>query len=71
MKKSEFTGRASYSVAMSKDTGCIVMTRTNGKHISVCGSMSREESLNFVKGIMEWSAGVLEQERPRIISPHH
>jgi hypothetical protein len=44
-----------YSVAMSKETGCIVMVRTNGKQVSVVGSLTREDSLQFVKSIMEWS----------------
>jgi hypothetical protein len=47
--------KPAYSVAMSKDTGCIVMIRTDGKQVSVMGSLTREDSLNFVKSILEWS----------------
>lgn len=51
-----------YSVAMSKDTGCIVMVRTNGKVISVMGSLDRDQSLSFVKEILEWSARTIKAE---------
>lgn len=51
-----------YSVAMSKDTGCIVMVRTNGKVVSVMGSLTREQSLDFVKGILEWSDETIKRE---------
>jgi hypothetical protein len=44
-----------YSVAMSKDTGCIVMIRARGRQIEVMGSMTREDTVNFVKGILEWA----------------
>lgn len=61
------TPNVSYSLAMSKETGCIVIVRTNGKDISVIGSLTREESLDFVKGIMEWSAEVIQEDAPRIV----
>jgi hypothetical protein len=51
-----------YSVAMSKDTGCIVMVKTNGKSVTVMGSLTREQSLDFVKGIFEWSDETIRQE---------
>lgn len=47
--------KVTYSVAMSKDTGAIVMVRTRGKQVEVMGSMSREDSMAFVKAILEWS----------------
>lgn len=56
MKKPQF------SVAMSKDTGCIVMVRTNGKQVSVVGSLTREDSLNFVKDILEWSEATIKAD---------
>jgi hypothetical protein len=63
MKK---TPKPEYSIAMSKDTGCIVMIRTNGKQVLVVGSLTREESLNFVRDIMEWSKEVIREDAPRI-----
>jgi hypothetical protein len=51
-----------YSIAMSKDTGCIVMIRTNGKTVTVIGSLTREDSLKFVRDIMEWSELTIETE---------
>ena len=59
--------KVNYSIAMSKEDGCIVMVRTRGKQMEVMGSMSRQQSLDFVKGIMEWSHEVIEEERPRIM----
>ena len=47
--------KVAYSVAMSKDTGCIVMVRTRGKQVEVMGSLDRQQSLDFVKGILEWA----------------
>jgi hypothetical protein len=58
--------KVSYSIAMSKDTGAIVMVRTRGKVVEVMGSMSREQSIEFVAGIMDWSKETIEEERPRI-----
>jgi hypothetical protein len=54
--------KVTYSVAMSKDTGCIVMIRTRGKQVEVMGSMTRDDTLNFVKGIMEWSEATIKAE---------
>lgn len=51
-----------YSVAMSKDTGCIVMVKTNGTKATVMGSLDREQSLDFVKGILEWSERTIKAE---------
>ena len=56
------TKKPEYSVAMSKDTGCIVMVRTNGKAVTVVGSLTREDSLSFVKDIMEWSDATIRAE---------
>ena len=55
---------------MSKDTGCIVMVRTNGKAISVMGSLDRQQSLDFVRQIMDWSDETIRREGPRILSAH-
>jgi hypothetical protein len=54
--------KPNYAVAMSKDTGCIVMVKTNGKDITVMGSMSRDESLKFVKDILAWSDETIRRE---------
>ena len=62
--------KMNYSVAMSKDTGCIVMVRTNGKVISVMGSLDRQQSLDFVRQIMDWSDETIRREGPRILSAH-
>ena len=59
--------KVQYSIAMSKTDGCIVMVRTRGKQMEVMGSMSRQQSLDFVKSIMEWSHEVIEEDRPRIM----
>jgi hypothetical protein len=58
--------KVQYSIAMSKDTGAIVMVRTRGKQVEVMGSMTREQSMEFAKAIMEWSKEVIE-DRPRIM----
>lgn len=55
-----------YSVAMSKETGAIVMVRTNGHQVTVIGAMSREDSVEFVKGIMQWTQETIREEAPRI-----
>jgi hypothetical protein len=58
--------KVTYSIAMSKETGCIVMVRTRGKQVEVMGSMTREQSLDFVAGIMEWTKEVIKEDAPRI-----
>jgi hypothetical protein len=58
--------KVTYSIAMSKETGCIVMVRTRGKQVEVMGSMTREQSLDFVQGIMEWTKEVIKEDAPRI-----
>jgi hypothetical protein len=57
---------STYSVAMSKDTGAIVFLRTNGRQVTVIGSMTREDSMQFVRGILDWSKEVITDEAPRI-----
>lgn len=61
------SAKPAYSVAMSKDTGAIVMVRTNGQKVTVMGSLSREDSLAFVKGILDWSQEVIREDAPRIM----
>jgi hypothetical protein len=55
VKKTVFKDPAAYSVAMSKDTGCIVMVRTNGPSVTVMGSLTREDSVKFCKELVEWA----------------
>lgn len=45
-----------YSIALSKETGCIVMIRTRGKQVEVMGSMTREDSLKFADGVIDWDS---------------
>ena len=47
---------------MSKDTGCIVMVRTNGIDVTVMGSLTREQSIDFVKDILAWSDDTIRRE---------
>lgn len=54
--------KVTYSIAMSRDTGAIVMVRTRGKQVEVMGSMSREESMDFVKGILDWGQETIKAE---------
>lgn len=65
MKKAK---KPAYSIAMSKDTGCIVMVRTNGTKATVIGSLTREDSLRFADGLIDW---VPEAAQPaRAAYPH-
>ena len=53
MKKTHFPA-PEYSVAMSLDTGCIVMIKTvNGKQ-QIMGSLTRDDSLKFAQGLFDW-----------------
>jgi hypothetical protein len=53
MKKTVFD-KPAYSVAMSQDTGCIVMVKTTGRKVEVMGSLTHEDSLKFAQGILDW-----------------
>ena len=53
MKKTQFP-KPEYSVAMSLETGCIVMVRTTNDKQSVMGSLTREDSMKFAQGILDW-----------------
>ena len=64
------TAKTTYSVAMSKDTGCIVMVKVKGQDVKVMGSLTREQSLAFVKDILDWSNDTIRKEGPRILSAH-
>jgi len=57
MKKTHFP-KESYSVAMSQETGCIVMIAGNDKSRRVVGSLDRDQSLNLAAEVGKWSKGV-------------
>lgn len=57
---------STYSIAMSQETGAIVMVRTNGTKVTVIGALSREDSINFVKDIMTWTSKVVRDDGPRL-----
>ena len=70
MKKTQFP-KAEYSVAMSLETGCIVMVRNLNKQVKVMGSLTRDDSLKFARGIIDWVPDALdakpaEPERPKL-----
>jgi hypothetical protein len=62
MKKTVFKDPAAYSVAMSKDTGCIVMVRTNGQSVTVMGALDRAQSVKFADGLLQWMPEGLKGE---------
>lgn len=56
-----------FSVALSLDTGCIVMLKS-GK---VAGSLNRSQSLMFAKSVEDWTPDKpKETEAPRAVYPH-
>ena len=54
----------SYSVAMSKETGCIVMLKCTPDSLKVMGSLDRESSLKLAQELANWHA-----EIPKVIAP--
>lgn len=46
--------KSTFSVALSIETGCIVMVRTNGQQVTVVGSLTREQSLGLADSIVDW-----------------
>jgi hypothetical protein len=69
MKKTEFTGRPNFAVAMSRDTGCIVMTRTLGAEVSVMGSLTREQSLSFARSLLDWKPEEIQEAVKEVVRP--
>lgn len=45
---------STFSIALSQETGCIVMTRSNGKKVTVIGSLTRDASLDFAAAVINW-----------------
>jgi len=60
MKKTQFPNPAAYSVAMSTETGCIVMVRDSGKERTVVGSLTREDSVKFAEELLSWGQEIDE-----------
>lgn len=59
MKKTNFGGKRQYSVAMSQETGCIVMIQINpDESLKVMGSLDREQSLNLAHELIAWTASI-------------
>jgi hypothetical protein len=59
--------KSTFSVAMSQETGCIVMVRTLGAQAIVIGSLTKEQSDAFARGVLDWRAAPLEN---RMAYPH-
>lgn len=55
---------STFSVAMSEDDGCIVMTRSNGRgKVTVIGALPREISLDFAAALINW-----KPKQPALVS---
>ncbi len=63
MKKTEFA-KPAYSVAMSEETGCIVMVKTVGREVTVIGSLTHEASIKFADGVLKWIPEALRKPEP-------
>jgi hypothetical protein len=61
MKKTVFD-KPAYSVAMSQETGCIVMVKTEGRKVSVIGSLDRAMSMKFADGVLQWMPEALRAQ---------
>lgn len=55
---------AQFSVAMSQETGCIVMVRSNGKKVTVIGSLTKEQTEGLCKSCTEWKADAEPPQSP-------
>ena len=63
--------KSTFSVAMSKDTGCLVMVRTNGTQVTVVGYLSKDESMGMANALLSWSAEAVSVCEPsRAAYPH-
>lgn len=61
MKKTQFD-EPNYSVALSGDTGCIVMVKTQGRKVTVMGSLTHEQSLHFADEVLKWMPEALRAQ---------
>lgn len=59
MKKTDFS---KYSVALSEETGCIVMVKTDGREVTVIGSLTRAQTLKFADDVRAWMPVALRHE---------
>lgn len=46
--------KAVFSVAMSKQDGCLVMIRTNGTKVTVMGALDKAMSQGIARAILDW-----------------
>jgi hypothetical protein len=67
MKKTIFN-KPEFSVAMSFETGCVVFVRNEGEKQKIIGSLTREDSLKFAQGIINWvpESVRVEPEKPKL-----
>jgi hypothetical protein len=67
MSKSQFD-KPEFSVAMSLETGCIVMVRSLRSKQEVMGSLTRADSIKFAHGILDWAPEAVqaEPEKPKL-----
>lgn len=63
MSKSQFD-KPEFSVAMSLETGCVVMVRSLRSKQEVCGSLTRADSIKFAQGILEWVPEAVQPDPP-------
>lgn len=45
---------AQFSIAMSQETGALVMLRTNGHKVTVVGALTRDQTLGLADSIQQW-----------------
>lgn len=57
-RKPKRSQKSAFSVAMSQETGCIVMVRTLGDRATIIGSLTREDSLAFADSVIDWELDV-------------
>ena len=66
MKKTHFNGRGKrvelvFAIAMSNETGCLVMLRDG----EVVGSLDREQSIGLADGVLDWDEDETEELTPQ------
>ncbi len=64
------TANAAFSVALSDDTGCIVIVEMRGKVPRVMGSLTHEQSVTFADAVMRWMPRALRREEKAQDAPH-
>jgi len=71
VKKTQFGPKPEFSVAMSLETGCIVMVKTLGEKQAVVGSLTRDDSQKFAQALLDWRPETVldaqsEPEKPKL-----